>query len=285
MEFCQLADSLPIEKVKVPCLGQLKYNGTRCIAFINEGKVTFKTRNQKEFTYPRLAEQLQNIKGKAVFDGELCFGDSQHSDHTKVSGIVNSSIHGNPIGSAHNLSYNVFDCIPFEEFHKQSCDLTYKDRFRMVQHTFINTGPFIKIAKTWEFESIKEVQDTYADLLEQGYEGLILKYWHHKYEWKRSKQWIKMKAIETADLKCVGIYGGEGKYTGMIGGLLCEGVVDDKFIKVRVGSGLNDFQRGLTEDDFYGSTIEVLYNTVIQDKKTSEWSLFLPRFKSVRIDK
>ena len=58
VEFVQLADSVPLAKVKLPCVGQLKYNGTRCLAFCKDGEVTFMTRNQKVFTYPKLAKAL-----------------------------------------------------------------------------------------------------------------------------------------------------------------------------------------------------------------------------------
>lgn len=285
-EFVQLADKVPLPKVKLPCIGQLKYNGTRCIAIHKDGKTILKTRNQKEFTYPKLTNILDQYKcGNFVLDGELCFGDSKGHDHTKVSGIVNSSIHGNPIADSHKLNYNLFDILLGDQFEKQHCTVPYRERYRDLNSLFDNHGPFIQVTKTWEFESHKEIEDTFNDLLLQGYEGLILKYWQDIYVWKRSKNWIKMKAEEDADLICVDIKPGTNKYTGMIGALYCEGVVEGKQVKVKVGSGLDDNDRAQSETYFIGKTIEVNYNTVIQDKTTGEWSLFLPIFKSVRFDK
>lgn len=284
-EFVQLAGKVQLDRIKLPCIGQLKYNGTRCVAFCNDGRVIFKTRNNKEFTYPKLANALKDTFGRFVLDGELCFGDSKGTDHTGVSGIVNSSIHGNPIADSHKLNYNLFDLIQGDQFEKKLCLTPYKERYHDLNYLFNNRGPFIQVTKTWEFESHKQIQETYEDLLLQGYEGLILKYWNDLYEWKRSKRWIKMKAEDTADITCVDIKSGKNKYTGMIGSLDCEGIVEGKQVFVNVGSGLTDYHRSLSDSAFIGKTIEVKYNTIIQDKTTGNWSLFLPIFKGVRIDK
>jgi len=118
-----------------------------------------------------------------------------------------------------------------------------------------------------------------------GYEGLVLKYPEHKYTFKRSKDWIKVKEVKHADLRVVDIREGTGKYKGMIGGLVCVGEVEGHRVRVAVGSGLSDIQRSLDDIEFIQETVEVLYNTVIQDSVTLEWSLFLPRFVQVRFDK
>lgn len=94
-----------------------------------------------------------------------------------------------------------------------------------------------------------------------------------------------MKATDTADLLCVGYNEGIGKYEGMIGSLICEGMIDGKLIIVNVGSGLNDNDRQRDPHKYIGKTIEVAYNKVIQDSKTYQYSLFLPRFLQVRSDK
>ena len=71
----------------------------------------------------------------------------------------------------------------------------------------------------------------------------------------------------------------------MIGKLKCQGIVEGKEVTVNVGSGLADLQRGLPETEFLFRTIEVKYNAVIIDSRTGEYSLFLPRFIMVRLDK
>lgn len=280
----QLATDMPLDKITWPKVCQIKYNGTRVIALIDSYKnVTFKTRNGHQFEFPKLAKMLQDLPIESrMLDGELCFGDSCGTDHTKVSGIVNSAIKGTPIDNP-DLVYNIFDTMTLHEFYNQSCPYTYDYRFKQVK-TLIHQTKQINIARTWIIESLEDLEKQFAKVLEKGYEGFILKDWSHTYKYKRTRDWLKIKDEKTADLECIGIVDGTGKYEDMIGSLLCEGEIDGKYILVRVGTGLSDADRSRWASDYLGKKIEVGFNTVIQDKKTGDWSLFLPRFITIRGD-
>lgn len=284
----QLATDVPIEKVRMPCVAQLKYNGTRVIALLDSsGSSRLFTRNGKEFKYPKLQHELERSEHcNYMIDGELCFGDSQGQDHTKVSGIVNSAIKGTPIPSSHDLNYHVFDAMFGTEFSSQSCRIVYGDRIRMVKDfVHVSASCMVHVARTYELNTHFELRALFEARLAEGYEGLILKHWDHRYEFKRSKVWIKLKAEETVDLKCIAVEPGTGKYQGKIGALYCVGRAHGKDVEVKVGSGLSDFDRSRPDDIYLSNTIEVKYNTVIQDKATGSWSLFLPVFIVVRMDK
>ena len=61
---------------------------------------------------------------------------------------------------------------------------------------------------------------------------------------------------------------------------------DDGLIKGNVGSGFSDDQRRMFFDKKYiGEIMEILYNQLITDKNTKQYSLFLPRFVDIRFDK
>jgi DNA ligase-1 len=293
----QLATEVAIADVTLPIAGQIKYNGVRVIAIIEDKGVTFKTRNGKEFKFPFLAERLaplrQAVPYDFILDGELAIGDSKGTNHTDVSGIVNSAIKGTPIsGIFHpNLVFNCFDFLPLKEFYAQECTHVYAARFAQVRNMLmalycINSEheKYVKIAETYEFNTREAIQAKFEEVLANGYEGLILKKWSHKYTYKRSKDWIKLKAVDTADLVCVSIEEGTGKYEGMIGALVCEGLVKDHWVRVSVGSGLTDNDRDKRAIDYLYHKIEIKYNTIIQDRVTEEYSLFLPRFVTIRGD-
>lgn len=282
----QLAKEVDIAKLSFPILGQLKYNGARVITLVQDGVITFKSRGGHEFAYPELKEAIGNFEGSFMLDGELTFGDSQGTDHTAVSGIVNSAIKGTPIRRGLNLIYHVFDAMPLSDFNSQSCPQPYEHRLAKVKSIveYINNSK-VQVANTYHFTNKQEIEKQYASLLELGYEGLILKYTSHKYTFKKNANWIKMKATDTVDLLCTDYVEGEGKYQGMIGALVCEGWVDGKHVRVGVGSGLTDADRGQDPHTYVGKVIEVKYNKVIEDTKTGNWSLFLPRFVIVRKDK
>ena len=93
-----------------------------------------------------------------------------------------------------------------------------------------------------------------------------------------------MKQVKTADLECFD-YEEHSKDETLIGSLRLRGVVGGKDIEVSVGSGLSDMDRHRDPDYFLGRTIEIKYNSLVQDHRTSKWSLFLPRYVMVRTDK
>jgi DNA ligase-1 len=286
----QLAKEVTLDKVKFPCIAQIKYDGVRVIAIIksHKNKVIFKTRNGKVFEYPALEKALLSCKLPdldIILDGELTLGTSSASNHTNVSGAVTSSMRGNPIPGA-NFVFNVFDFMSIGDFYSQTNDNIYGTRFAAAKTIVDNIqSDLVRIAETHNIATADEANKMFNEVYKQGYEGLILKHWHHLYTFKRSADWVKMKAIKDCDLKCVDIKEGTGKYQHQIGSLICEGMVEGKFVIVDVGSGLTDMQRETAWDCFVGETIEIKYNELIKDSITGDWSLFLPRFVTIRMDK
>ncbi|CAO3459935.1 hypothetical protein [Azospirillum argentinense] len=109
-------------------------------------------------------------------------------------------------------------------------------------------------------------------------EGAIAKPLDGVYEKKRSQNWLKLKAEETIELRCVGVAEGIGKYAGMVGAI----VVDFEGVKVPA-SGMSDLQRRLWWDDpslVVGHLVEIEYHEV-----TPAGSLRHPRYVRHRDDK
>lgn len=287
----QLAKEEDIKNVSLPITGQIKYNGTRVIAIVEPGdSVLFKTRNGHSFKFPSLEKVILDTilyptvsEYGCIYDGELCFGDSQGENHARVSGIVNSAIKGTPIPDHLGLVFNTFDFMSKPEFDAAECHKTYRERYTNLHNSFL-PSKFMKVAETLEFTTTEQIQAKFSEVLANRYEGLILKSWDHKYTFKRSKDWIKLKAIKDATLEVLNIIPGEGKYEGMIGALQCDGTVEGKHVIVNVGSGLNDADRSMDPSHFVGAKIDVKYNEVIANKNDNTFSLFLPRFITVRGD-
>lgn len=127
-------------------------------------------------------------------------------------------------------------------------------------------------------------------------EGAIVKVLDAPYQKKRSYGWLKCKAEESEDLRVVGFYEGQGKYEGMLGGLV---VIRGEEVFVDIGGGFSDAQRkqlwveciedkannvggGPTSEPgkVIGRLIEVEFHEV-----TPDGSLRHPRFKMFRNDK
>lgn len=282
-----------LSKLKFPLLAQLKYDGVRIVIIWNGETVVFKTRNGREVFLPRIGKRLKagfemTVMQPSVIDTEVTLSAGTTEDRTTVSGLLNSARQEKAIDED-KLVFNCFDYMPLEDFNDAKCLLRYKYRLatlKLVVNTIAALAGtnYLLNAETTTVYSLEEVNILMADVLKQNQEGLILKTPEHLYTFKRSKDWIKLKAVLDADITCIDIVEGTGKYQGMIGALVCEGIVEGKNIKVNVGTGLSDEDR-LHAMRYIGATIEVQYNSLIQNSVTGNWSLFLPRFVCMRTDK
>ena len=68
----------------------------------------------------------------------------------------------------------------------------------------------------------------FTQAVSAGHEGIVAKRYDGLYEWKRSKNWLKMKQLKTYDGKIVAIHAGEGKFQGMAGSITIEGTIDNE---------------------------------------------------------
>jgi ATP-dependent DNA ligase len=142
-----------------------------------------------------------------------------------------------------------------------------------------------KVHKVWnkDVSNIQEAQDMFEELLGEGQEGIILKDLTSKWEDKRAKHQIKFKGELECDLMCVDWVEGTGKNAGRLGALVLESACGK--IKVNVGTGFTDHHRDTIGRDVIGKVIAIKYNGRIADQRTGVWSLFLPVFIEVRLDK
>lgn len=282
----QLAKEVPLSKIDFPCYAQLKYDGVRLIAIKYTTGVKFYTRNGKLVNLPYLASVLENFDGPlCVLDGEITLGFGKQDERTKVSGLINSAIHGGTIDES-KLVYNIFDIMDTDDWHAGKCNVPFFER-NEAMITYLSMLGHLQFQPVVShfMSTIEQVQYLYKSFIKENFEGLILKPSNHLYTFKRSKDWVKVKETKTADLVCNVVEYGTGKYYNAIGSLNCSGTVEGKQIQVNVGSGLTDYDRYLKHSHYLGKTIEVKYNSLIQDSITKRWSLFLPRFVQVRIDK
>lgn len=283
----QLAKEVPLKDSMFPMIAQTKYDGVRLLSIKDEcGDVKLYTRNGQVVPIPVLQQELEKAQQPStVLDGELISVDGKR---TTISGFVNSRMKGG-MAPMPKLLFQVFDYLPLSDFQRGKCDVPYDmRRSELYDVAYAAAWDCFELIATTPSKLVKssnEADELFAEHLAKGEEGIILKPLKHLYTFKRSKDWIKLKDIRTADLRCVGHEEGTGKYEGMIGALLCEGTVDGRFVRVRVGSGLSDEDRSKHIDAYILKTIEVKYNTVIENSATGGWSLFLPRFVTVRFDK
>lgn len=243
-----------------------KYDGLRCIAFVERGVVRLFSRNGKEFTSSdHLKEQLFRMP-PGVYDGELISGNFNSSvSAVKKKGVQNDS-----------TNYHIFDYLDHDEWKNPI--KPYSQRRATLELAFKPSDNLI-LTPSFQVHSEEEVMRFYQQFLDYGYEGAILKNVHGLYRFKRHADWMKLKEQGSVDLVVESLVQGEGKYYGMLGAV----IVRYNGKRVNVGSGFSDRERA----EFWKNpklivhkTIEVHYHQI-----TPDGSLRHPRFHCIREDK
>lgn len=278
-----------LSNIEFPAYAQTKMDGARCIAKIDEfGNTSLFTRTGK--LYLRLDHIENEIKSSLseygwehqfpyYMDGEIIFIDE--SDHSPVSrkisnGLANKSIKDTiSKEEGKRARYIIWD------LYTEKDGVKYDQRFQTMIK-YIDNCLYIEPVRNQLVYDMEQVEEVFLDELKNGNEGIVLKNINSLFENKRSKNLVKFKDVKDADLKCIDVTEGQGKYVGMIGSLELES--SDGLVKVSVGSGLTDEDRKKDPSEYINKIIEIKYNErMFQDNK--EDSLFLPVFVEARFDK
>lgn len=207
---------------------EVKWDGYRAVAFMNEGAVSMKSRNNKSFNekFYSVYNTLKKMKLNAILDGEVVVvGTSGKAD---FGGLQNwrSEADG-------DLVYYVFDVLWYEGYDLKALTLTERKAILenilpesnsiMLSQVFDTSGiEFLKAAKKMDLEGImaKRKDSTY----------------HVK---NRTKEWLKIKANKRQEVVIGGYTKNEGtskRFSSLLLGVY-EG--KDLIYTGKVGTGFN----------------------------------------------
>ena len=259
-----------------------KEDGVRCIIRIKDGVCKLYTRKGRELDFPLIAtEALAFSQGEDLtLDSELTT-----TQRTDISGICNRNMKsGYTVGSDAGISGVMFDIMPTEIFDTQGKTKTQRERTLELQARMLNfSNKHLVLTESVEVSSLAEVVKINKKYIDDGFEGVIVKDPEAPYAFKRSRYWLKLKAINSCTLEVVGVDTGKGKRAGKVGSLRCKS--SDGGILVSVGSGLSDEDVEMfTKVPPIGKLIEVTFNVLIKGFIANTYSLFLPRYDQMRID-
>lgn len=292
---CMLASAYEeklINKMEWPASVQVKLDGMRFNAIVQNGTVEFRSRNGKELNLlGHLESQFLTLAGndQVVFDGELCVVDDngKFMPRQKGNGILSKAQKGTlSQQEAARIHATVWDFIPYQDFTKGLSTMKYSLRLKALVDTLNHKGSSITrvtAVQHYNVGDINQARDIFDDLLSRGEEGIILKNLNSPWEDKRAKHQIKFKGELECDLVVVDWVEGTGKNTGRLGALVLQS--SDGVVNVSVGTGFTDEHRDTIDRSVIGRVVAIKYNSRIQDNKTGIESLFLPVFVEIRDDK
>ena len=290
-------DAIIDEDSFFPCYSQIKYDGLRANIIVRKntsGKklVETKGRSGKNLGVPDyFYDAVPVLPYQYVLDGEIVVLDANGTTlpRQKGNGIINKYAKGTITDNErtqYTIKFHAWDIIIYEDFLKGESPDHYQDRLEALESIEKDfDGEKIEVVHTILVNSMAEAQEEFEKRLLAGEEGIMIKNRDAMWKSGRQKSIIKLKGEQVCELYIKRVVEGKGRLKGKLGAFLCES--EDGLLEVSVGSGFNDDQRvEYFDEDLIGKVISVKFNEVIrQEKRTPEYSLFLPIFIELRHDK
>ncbi|WP_297136229.1 ATP-dependent DNA ligase [Terrisporobacter sp.] len=270
-------DKPPKEKMFV----SEKLDGIRCNAIIRDGKVKLYTRQGKIIEgLEEIEQELSKVFANAFVDGELLADGCSYEDVYKET--TKRVKNKNKIKTG--VKYVMFDTLSLEEFDNKKCKTNYDNRRlqldNYIDHIKINNCEHIEVLPIlYEGKDIEKVLSLLDEYRKLGAEGLMCNL-NKPYEFKRSKTILKLKVMQSCDLKIIGFESGDGKYSNTLGKIIC----DYKGYELGVGSGFTNAMRDEiynNQDKYLNRIAEINYFEETHNEDGG-LSLRFPIFKCVR---
>lgn len=240
---------------------ELKYDGFRAVVGIVNGEVAMLSRNELDLAprFPRTFEALKKLKcAEIVIDGEVVVLDEQGAPRFQL------------LQQGGRELMAVFDILRLngEDLRHK----TYLERRKLLEKFFRKAPPGIAVSQKMDPPGEKALATASAG----GWEGIIAKKNDSKYESRRSKDWLKIKAINQQEFVIVGYQ--PSNATDREVGSLHLAVNENGTLRYagKVGTGFSSKLRGWLKDEL---DKDVIQKTDVKDAprvRTAVWTR--PRF-------
>lgn len=267
-----------------------KIDGCRCVAVKENGNVRLISRQGKAWLgLIDVEEDIKNINAdNFVFDGELTVDDFMKYPSNDVYKMTTKII-STKDEYKKGITLNVFDMLSLDDWYNQTCTQPYSVRHENLKNTLNKT----------KYNHLNFVDDIYVGkdpskieelmkgiVREEDWEGLVIKFTDSFYSWKRTNDWLKVKAFDEMDLIIKDIEEGTNANQGRLGALICE--IEHPtlgHIEAKVGSGYSEDERirlWSMKDKLIGRVISVQYFEQTVNEKTNVKSLRFPVFLELK---
>jgi len=226
-------------------LFEIKWDGYRAIAFIENGKVRLVSRNQNDLTprYPELKDLPQFIKAKsAILDGEVVALD----DEGRASFSLMQQRTGFRPGRRRAVAnadvpvlYYAFDLLYLDGYDWRRVPL--EERKHKLASLLI-TGDALRYSDHYETQG----KALFEMARQKGLEGILAKKRASSYEERRSREWLKIKIRHRMECVVGGYTEPEGSRAHF--GSLVLGLYDSQQRLIHVGQVGSGFDQRLLDE-------------------------------------
>ena len=226
-------------------LFEIKWDGYRAVAFLENGDVRLVSRNHNDLTarFSELRGLAKSLKAEnAILDGEVVVLDDQGRPSFSLmqqrTGLRSHGRQTTPRGELPILYY-VFDLIYLDGYDLRKVTL---DERKRVLRELVRDSEIVRYSE--HFAGSGKALFNVAK--EKGLEGIIAKKADSCYEERRSREWQKIKITQTVDCVIGGYTDPEGSRQYF--GSLMLGLYNEKKQLIHVGNAGTGFNHALLKE-------------------------------------
>jgi len=191
---------------------QPKLDGIRCVT-TQKGMFS---RNGKEFvSCPHIKEALRDIFDivpDIVLDGEL-YNHDLRDNFNEIASLIKKqkTTENSLLETSRVVQYHIYDC-----YFPSNPELNFSERYDLLYKYITGYTEPSKIVPVWtrKISSQEELDVDYSKMMEDGFEGQMIRIGKSNYENKRSKNLIKRKEFKDEEFDLLDIIEGEGNWAG-----------------------------------------------------------------------
>ena len=217
---------------------EIKFDGYRILASVDQGKVMLSTRRGNDWTerMPALAVAMRAIPVKtALFDGELVALDARGmSDFQRLQDALGCG----PVRQAAALVYFVFDLLYLDGVDLRGLGLA--KRKALLGQTLARLPPAAAGTIRLSDHVIGQGPAFFAQAARMGLEGIVSKQRDARYCSGRSRGWLKVKCSRRQEFVVVGFTDPKGSRSHLGALLLATHSGSDLVYRGRVGTGFGE---------------------------------------------
>ena len=215
-----------------------KYDGMRCLCVKNEEGINFYTRQGNKILGLIEIEESMSKLQNGCYDGELLI--SSH-DSLRNRDVLQETLKiTRKDGEKRGVDFYIFDYITEKCLENGKSKDIYEQRRDFLESIEYGCN-LVLVPILYKGSDHDVIPSMLKEMEDKGKEGLMLNLIGNKsyYECRRTHNILKIKTMQTVDLRVIGFEEGSGKHKGSLGALIC----NYKGFELKVGSGLTDEDR------------------------------------------
>lgn len=248
-----------IDKVTGNFIVTAKLDGGRAVIIKENGSTKVFTRQgQLIEDLIEIEDESQFLPDNMVYDGELLLKNDKNLDSKDLYRVTMKETRKD--GIKKNLLFNCFDILPVEEFKKGVWYVPCKDRKNYLHEILskLDLKHIIEVPILYCGTDKNEIVTLLDEARSKNEEGVMVNTSSGCYEAKRSKELLKVKVFNEADVRVIKVIEGEGKNKGKLGSITVQFEHKGKLHETNIGSGFSDKER-----EKYFNSPELLLNKIV----------------------